>query len=518
MAGPPTSKAYSYVRWSSDKQTAGDSLRRQTEAARKWAAAHGLELDESTDYTDAAVSAFQGANEETGRLGEFKKAVDDGLVPRGSYLLVESLDRISRRKARHAVRALEAICDAGITVVTLADGRTYSTETLDDDPMAFMYAIMVAMRAHEESATKSKRVREARARNRAQAAQGQKTTAKTPAWLTLSEDRKRFIIDEARAAVIRRIYEAYADGQGTTVIARRLNQDGVPPFGSSHGWSKQYVGKLLHSKAPSGTLEQFEHREPGTKGPLKTKVSEVPGYYPAIVDPELAARVALKAGGNQPRGRHANALTRNLFAGVGRCPSCGGAIVRVSNSTRNRNDRLICGRAKTGACSNGKTVSLHFVVDAFKDQIERMLDPGEQSGNDAVDAVQAAEAAVDAAIDRVREVALQIAREPSSSAVLKEARLAAERELARAQEARDTAIQEADVVAGPAWRIERDRLLHALAADDVPAANTALRRLAQSVTMFIAEGQFEVQWRTGAEATGWWRLPFDDESKKQQSA
>ncbi len=53
--------------------------------------------------------------------------------------------------------------------------------------MDIMMAVMVLSRGHEESATKSKRIKEAWATKRATA--GNKKMTKTcPAWLQLSED------------------------------------------------------------------------------------------------------------------------------------------------------------------------------------------------------------------------------------------------------------------------------------------------------------------------------------------
>src|SRR5262245_5970595 len=128
-------RAYSYTRFSTPAQAEGDSARRQIDKARAYAKTHGLQLDTDLTFEDTGVSAYRGANVETGRLGEFLKAVEEGLIPRGSFLLVESLDRISRNKPRKAFRLLERICEAGITVVTTADGRRYDEATLDDDPM-----------------------------------------------------------------------------------------------------------------------------------------------------------------------------------------------------------------------------------------------------------------------------------------------------------------------------------------------------------------------------------------------
>src|SRR6516225_9604093 len=141
LSSPTRPKAFSYLRFSTPEQERGDSFRRQTALAAQYAVRHGLDLDDSS-FQDLGVSAFRGANAETGRLGEFLDLVRTGVVSRGSYLLVESLDRLSRNKPRKAVRLLERICEEGITLVTLSDGKVYDETILDEDPMAFMWAFM----------------------------------------------------------------------------------------------------------------------------------------------------------------------------------------------------------------------------------------------------------------------------------------------------------------------------------------------------------------------------------------
>jgi DNA invertase Pin-like site-specific DNA recombinase len=224
-------KAYSYVRFSTPEQERGDSFRRQTALATEWALRNGVDLDDSS-YQDLGVSAYSGDNAETGMLGEFREAVRIGVVEQGSYLLIEGLDRLSRDKPRKAVRLLEDICESGIHVVTLADGKVYSTDALDNDPMAFMWAFMVAIRANEESATKSRRVREAWGRKKEAAATDKKPmTKRLPAWLTLSEDRTTIGTIPERVDVIRRIFREALKGTGQHRIAWMLNQEGVSPFG-----------------------------------------------------------------------------------------------------------------------------------------------------------------------------------------------------------------------------------------------------------------------------------------------
>jgi DNA invertase Pin-like site-specific DNA recombinase len=162
MSNPAPSevpKAYSYMRFSTAEQSKGDSLNRQSTMAREWAERQGVPLDTELDLTDRGISAYLGANAETGALGVFLAAVRDGTIPRGSWLLVESLDRVSRQVVRKAARTIEDIVDAGITLVDLSDGaREYSAETLDKDLTLFLVMVLRFARANEESALKGSRV------------------------------------------------------------------------------------------------------------------------------------------------------------------------------------------------------------------------------------------------------------------------------------------------------------------------------------------------------------------------
>ena len=99
-AQPTPPKVYSYTRWSTPEQAKGDSARRQSEAALRWADRHGYILDDSLRISDEGVSAYRGTNALDGGLSRFLEACRRGLIEPGSFLLVESLDRISRMSPR----------------------------------------------------------------------------------------------------------------------------------------------------------------------------------------------------------------------------------------------------------------------------------------------------------------------------------------------------------------------------------------------------------------------------------
>jgi len=128
----------------------------------RYASENGLVLDDKLKLRDEGVSAYDKSNIDSGgKLGEFLNAVKTGQVLAGSYLLVESLDRISRARIKEAMSLFNSIVDSGITIVTLSDGMKYSpTDDASKDLTNMFMSLFVMARAHEESAMKSMRLKE----------------------------------------------------------------------------------------------------------------------------------------------------------------------------------------------------------------------------------------------------------------------------------------------------------------------------------------------------------------------
>ena len=151
----------------------------------------------------------------------------DGQVPQGSFLLVESLDRISRQNVMDAVLTLNSIVAAGVSIVDLSDnGRVYSKETLTQDYVAFMMMALRFMRAHEESAIKGSRVTAAFDQKRRDAAgkvaTGKPFTRMLPGWLRWNDDRECYEVIPERAKIVREIFCKAAAGEGQHAIAHSL--------------------------------------------------------------------------------------------------------------------------------------------------------------------------------------------------------------------------------------------------------------------------------------------------------
>lgn len=218
-------RAFSYIRLSSAEQRKGDSFRRQMEKVREYAEQNGLLLDESLSFQDLGQSAYHGDHVEVGKLGEFLQAVDEGLVSEGDYLLIESLDRLSRQKIGAASELLRDICNKGVNVVSLKDGRIYSKESMDD-PLSVIMATVIFMRANEESEMKADRVGKAWARKRENIRE-KPLTSKVPGWIRYDKEEGKLRLIENRTKIVQQIFDDYLKGMSQQGIATKLNDEKV---------------------------------------------------------------------------------------------------------------------------------------------------------------------------------------------------------------------------------------------------------------------------------------------------
>lgn len=335
--------AYSYVRISTEAQKQGDGIRRQTELSRRYAGEHGLHLDEQFRLTDDGVSAFKGDNAATGALGRFLLAVESGRVPTGSYLLVESLDRLSRDKIDAAMQLFLGITRKGVNIVTLSDQQVYRAGQTNLPQL--IYSIVVMSRANEESQMKSLRVGAAWKQKRENAAT-KKLTKMAPYWLQLSPDGLAFEPVPDRVNTVKRIFKLSTEGVGTYSIVKTLNRDGVAPFGKSHGWNESYIEKIVKNRAVLGEYQPHS-RVDGKRRPVGDVVK---GYYPAIIseDEFFAAQAARRARSTFKGGRKGHEL-KNLFTHIAQCSYCGAPMRMVDKGQGPRGGRyLVCSAGARG--------------------------------------------------------------------------------------------------------------------------------------------------------------------------
>lgn len=491
-------KAYSYLRFSTPEQSKGDSLRRQTALAEAYAKTHGLALDAELNLKDLGVSAYRGANAAVGALGAFLQAVRDRLVPKGSLLLIESLDRVSRQTARKAVRTLEDIVEAGVVVVTLTDGKQWTAESLDGAD--FLFAVLLFMRGNEESLMKSKRVKATWVAKRERAAHGEIQTIRAPLWLKAEgsgakESRNaKFAVIPDRAKLIQRMFDMFLGGQGKKGIAQTFNHERIRPWGAAKHWYSNYIFRCLTNPAVTGvyTPHLNEHRD----GRLVLEPQKpVADYYPRVVDDTTFERAQTLINGRTNPVR--NGRVASLVAGLARCPQCGGTMTRVARGRRRGAPVLVCVKAKAGAGCKFHSVRLPDVEQALIENAAALRKPPIAEGTLA-DEIDAADEELYHTGKQIEELVTSIEHKasPALSNRLAEreayaARVSAELERLRARAAET----ESRVV-----KLRASRLADALAnlkPETLAVANAALRECLVSVTVDYVEGVLKLQWRHG---------------------
>lgn len=370
----------SYIRFSTVRQAAGDSLRRQTAAAKDWCQKRGWTLDEKLSSRDLGVSGFNKDNVSKGALSIFLERVRDGHIPAGSYLIVENLDRLTRAELPVAVSLLLSIVGADIICVTLQDGQEWTKERLSN-PADFMLSIMLLHRGHDESKVKSLRIREVH--DNARKEQDRSVFGRAPGWLRRTPDGKAWEAVPELSKVVKEVFELVASGYGGVAVARRANEEKwpVPSLSAQENgttWHVTFPAKLVRNRAVLGELEFHVNRD----GQSTSTGEVVKDWYPQIVDEDLffRANAAIDARRGKPNRR--DATYRNIFQGLIFCGHCGATMARKAKAGGKKNSQwyaqYVCSDRHRGASDcpsvNAKELEVGLIPPIFRLFTEQLGD------------------------------------------------------------------------------------------------------------------------------------------------
>ncbi len=328
------------MRFSDPSQAAGHSRERQEAYASKWAAEHGLQLDNKLTMLDEGLSAYHQRHVTSGALGAFLAGVQAGRIEAGSVLVVEGLDRLSRAEPIQAQAQLAQIVNAGITVVTASDGKAYSRERLKANPMDLVYSLLLMIRAHEESDTKSKRVK-ASIRWLCEGWQagtyrGRIRQGHDPEWLreVPGGPNNGWELVPERVAAVRRAVALYVQGAGGLRIMQVLDAEGLELYTTSKNHAPQFY-RLIKMPQLVGNM------------PVRVDGEEflLEGYYPGVLSHpewEELCRVRAQSGRRRVKGDLPHVITG---IGITTCGYCGRAMCGQNLASKKR---LPDGRIRDG--------------------------------------------------------------------------------------------------------------------------------------------------------------------------
>jgi DNA invertase Pin-like site-specific DNA recombinase len=361
-----------YARYSTDNQSVV-SIEDQFRICREHAGRERWQVIDT--YHDAAIS---GASVIL-RPG-VQSLLQDAQRGKFDIVLAEALDRASRDQADVAT-LFKHLRFTGVQIVTLAEGEISELHVGLKGTMNALFLKDLAAKTH----------RGLRGRVEKGKAGGGLCYGYDVVKRTDSEGepvRGERTINEAEAAIVRRIFREFAAGKSPRAIATDLNRDGIPgPFG--HTWgdttirghacrgngivnNELYAAVLVWNRQrfikDPNSGKRVSRPNPEAKW-IRTEVPEL-----RIVDDELWRRVKLRQaelakqfeattnGVRAARAERLNRLRRPAFllSGLLACGCCGGKFGIVVN------DRYGClGHFRKGICDNGRTIR--------RDDIERRV-------------------------------------------------------------------------------------------------------------------------------------------------
>lgn len=182
--------------------------------------------------------------------------------------------------------------------------------------------------------------------------------------------------DESEAAVVRKIFEDYVNGKGSSPIARELNDLGIKtqrgnPFDARKITyilaNPTYIGKLRwSSNGKATTSHDYVPNE-------STVIVE--GKHKPIIDKAIFDKAQEMLAHNKAiHPKYYNQRDKEyFFRGIVRCSSCGATLTRTSND---RIDSLQCHKYAKGICKISHSIQINKLKDVVIAKMQRdVTDP-----------------------------------------------------------------------------------------------------------------------------------------------
>ena len=215
--------------------------------------------------------------------------------------------------------------------------------------------------------------RKIRAVNKAKGERGVPLTTNIPfGYLKDPNDKTRWIVDEAAAQVVKRIFRLCMEGRGPMQIAKVLQEEKVlnptaykrrtgiktpsPETSYPYHWNTNTIVHILERREYTGCKVNFKTY---TNSIWDKKQRDTPlekqavfyGTHPAIIEQEVFGKVQEI---RQQRHRRTKTGKSSLFSGMVYCADCGAKMRYCTTSYfEKRQDHFVCAnyRSNTGSCS-----------------------------------------------------------------------------------------------------------------------------------------------------------------------
>ena len=329
-----------YARFSSHSQTE-QSIEGQLRVCHAYAAQHNYTV--IAEYIDRAISG------KTDDRPQFQQMIADSSKHLFEGVLVYQLDRFARNRYDSATYK-QKLKKNGVRVFS-------AKENIADDPSGILMESVLEGMAEYYSAELALKIK------RGMDINGEKclvTGGGTALGYKVDKDTKKYVLDDATAPIVKRIFEMYADGSTVADICRYMNSHGVKTSRGTE-FNKNSLRKMLMNKRYIGIYTY--------------KGRETPGGMPRIIDDDLFYRVQEKMQKNKTAPARARAkeeylLTTKLF-----CGHCKEMMTGYSGTGKSGkvHHYYICNGVKRKTGCHKKTVQKQYIEDLTISVCRQML-------------------------------------------------------------------------------------------------------------------------------------------------
>ncbi|HVH70027.1 MAG TPA: recombinase family protein [Candidatus Dormibacteraeota bacterium] len=331
-----------YARVSSEQQREENTIASQTASLIEFTKSHDLEVPKEWVFED---EGYSGATLERPGLERVRDLAAEGQI---QVVLAYSPDRLSRKYA-YQILLIEEFARHGVETLFVKSPQGDSPE----DQLLVQFQGMIAEYERAQILERSRRGKRHRAQSGevsvlSNAPYGYRYIRKT------DETPAAYVVDEAEARVVRRVYEMYTiEGLSIGAIMRRLNTESIPTRKASPRWERSTIWAMLRNPAYRGlacfgktrisarTRVMRPQRQRRVTMPSTTASHERPREewieipVPALVTEESFARAQELLRENKIRSRR-RTITPSIVQGLVSCAKCGYAFSRVSTQTSAR--------------------------------------------------------------------------------------------------------------------------------------------------------------------------------------
>jgi len=331
-----------YARVSSEQQRQENTIASQTASLIEFAGSHDLEVPAEWVFED---EGYSGATLERPGLEHVRDLAAEGQI---QVVLAYAPDRLSRKYA-YQILLIEEFARHGVETLFVKAPQGDSAE----DQLLVQFQGMIAEYERAQILERSRRGKRHRAYSgeisvMSNAPHGYRYIRKT------DEAPAAYLVEEAEAHVVRRVYEMYTvEGLSIGKITRRLNAEGIPTRKLSARWERSVVWGVLRNPAYRGvacfgktsasarTRVMRPQRRRGVTTPSTTAGHERPREewieipVPALVSEESFARAQELLRENKVRSRR-RTIAPSVVQGLVSCAKCGYAFSRTSTQTSAR--------------------------------------------------------------------------------------------------------------------------------------------------------------------------------------